>query len=155
LNIVGAAGDPEPPGGAAAGARAGVRDGDQVARAIAEQRLAFLGEMGADQLARAARAQRQPVAGGVDDLGEQRIGAMGVQIVGALALACEVAQHLRHTVVGVTRAHAPGILQVLPELRVVQSGLAAEQPEPEAELARPPAGAAQDLLEKRRVGRRA
>ena len=118
-HVVGAAGDPEAPGRAAAGARAPARDGDQVARAIAEQRLAFLGKMGADQLARAALPDRLTVARRVEDLDEQRVGAVEMQIGGPFALAGEVAQHLRHAVIGVADAKAPRDLQILPELRIV------------------------------------
>ena len=84
-HVVGPAGHTKPPRGTAARAGTDAGDDDHVAGAIAQERLAFLLEMRADELARRAFADRQRIPGGVEQLREYGIAAVKVQIVGVVA----------------------------------------------------------------------
>ena len=80
-----------------------------------------------------------------------------VQIVVELGLAGEVAKDVRDAVVGVAHLEAPGGFETAPEIRVVQAGLATEQAEREAEIARLEVREVlrDNPLEHRRIGGRA
>ena len=77
--------------------------------------------------------------------------------VGLAALAGKIAEHVADPVIGIARLEAPDRLEPVTKLRIVEPGLAAEQPEPEPEVARrePGKGRGENLLQNRRVGGRA
>ena len=93
--------------------------------------------MGQHQLAALAFAPGQHGAAlRRDQLGVQHVERHEVQVGVELGLAGEVAEHVRHAVIGVAPRQTPGAFQPAAELGVVEPGLAAEQAEPQAEVAR-------------------
>ena len=157
-HVVAAADDAEARRRAAAARPAGAGQDDDVAGAEAHQRLALAADMGQHQLAALAVAPRQHRAGlRLDQLRVQHVERHEMQVGVELGLAGEVAEHVRHAVVGVARRQAPGGFQPAAEIGVVEPGLAAEQAQPQAEVARLEIGKmlGDDALEHRRVGGRA
>ena len=137
----------------------GARQQDDVAGAEAHERLAFAADMGQHELAALALApgQHGGRSPGSISSGCSTSSAMKCRSLSSLALSREVAEHVGHAVVGVAHRHAPGRLQAPAEFRIVQPALAAEQPEPEAEVARPQVGEplGDHPLQHRRIGGRA
>ncbi len=141
---------------AISGKKAG--QGDDVAGAEAHQRLALAAHMGEDELAALALLPRAHGGGvGIDELGVQHVQGHEVEVVLLLALAGEVAEHVGDAIVGVARLEAPGLFQPVAEGGVVEAGLAAEEAEAEAQVARLQAGEVlgNHALQHGRVGRRA
>src|SRR5262249_41115670 len=114
-------------------------------------------EVGADQLAGRALADRQALARrGIEQLDEHTIAGMIVEIARMLALASEDRHDLREAEVGVANLESPGRLQPVAEGLVVEPGLAAEESQLESQRPGLPAHLiAQHLLEECRVRRRA
>src|SRR5262249_19952546 len=133
-HVVGSAGHAEAPGRARARTGPGSRDGEHVARLVPHQRLAFLGEMGADQLARRPLPDRQALARPrLEQLGEPTVSRVEMQIARVLALAPEDRHDLGEAEIRVPDRESPGLLQPVAESLVVESALAAEEAEREAE----------------------
>ena len=127
--------------GSAAGGAAGAGQFDDVAGAEAHQRLAFARQVRQHQFAALALPPRQHRAAlRRHQFGVQHVQRHEMQVGVLLGLAGEVAEHVGDAVIGVARLHAPGVGDAPPQLGVVQPRLAAEQAEPQAEIARFQAG---------------
>ena len=137
-HVVGAAGDAEAPGRAAALARPRAGHRHHVPGAVADQRLAALVQVGADQLARIALGDRQPLAASPGPAARRTRASPAWK---CRSLPCS------HWLprIDITsdrpkfalRAAKPQVSSSCSaERRIVQPRLAREQPEPQAQVAR-------------------
>ena len=79
---------------------------------------------------------------GVDEFRMQNVQGNEMQVAANLRLAGEITQNVGDPVIGVAGGKAPGRLEAVAKRRIVEPGLAAKQPQPETEVARPEAGKA-------------